>query len=709
MESQSLVTNVLAKTGFLEKEDLSQRMKKLFAQVDDLKGEINQAVNDRYVNFKPSLDTMGELKGRVTGIERDVLELKKTLKLETKVKLRDLTEVKDMMDEVCATIVILQLLNQIHNDFGRFKDHLVNKEYVESAAILSNVTNNYQKLSNSPFSEHQIVVALHMETISLKTRLCDCLDQMWYNCIVFHKTEPAATLTIVKDPQLLNMLEAMQVMDVLGWRLKSFAKLFKETLIDAIILDPSSDVTVSQAKQEVSLRVTSTDSKNLVKPPQEMFAQLQKALECIQKLFSRCRFDEDGESQSLMKMLGNLLWGELSKSLINHCLMPSIPTLAADLEDYKTTISATQQFEESLRKLDFIGHEKPLLEYAENVNIHFATKKCQEILVMARDLMKQDLYTSVEVGKRKTEKKKISEFFPACKISKSTQDLLELAEETLRQASSKGAAPLFCTVRNLFGMYVDIVPTYHKETLRDLPQVTALFHNNCMYLAHHLKTLGHRCRHTLPTPFRDSIITFVDLVPTFTRMAADVFLSQMRNQRDQLKESLAMARGFQDVSSDDVYPDAEKSVKQVLHQLNLLHTVWSDVLPSSTFIKAMATLIGAVLQDVIEKVASLEDISADDARQLHDLLSKVKDKVPNLLKPKHSQVKITAVHIKEWTRFEELMFILEASMKDIVERWADGKGPLADVFEPLQVKGMIRALFQNTERRADALSHIRIT
>lgn len=70
--------------GFLEKEDLSQRMKKLFAQVDDLKGEINQAVNDRYVHFKPSLDTMGELKGRVTGIERDVSELKKTLKVCTK-------------------------------------------------------------------------------------------------------------------------------------------------------------------------------------------------------------------------------------------------------------------------------------------------------------------------------------------------------------------------------------------------------------------------------------------------------------------------------------------------------------------------------------------------------------------------------------------------------------------------------------------------
>lgn len=28
-------------------------------------------------------------------------------------------------------------------------------------------------------------------------------------------------------------------------------------------------------------------------------------------------------------------------------------------------------------------------------------------------------------------------------------------------------------------------------------------------------------------------------------------------------ESLAMARGFQDVASDDIYPDAEKAIKQV--------------------------------------------------------------------------------------------------------------------------------------------------
>lgn len=37
------------------------------------------------------------------------------------------------------------------------------------------------------------------------------------------------------------------------------------------------------------------------------------------------------------------------------------------------------------------------------------------------------------------------------------------------------------------------------------------------------------------------------------------------------------------------------------------------------------------------------------------------------------------------------------------------QGPLAAVFDPVQVKSLIRALFQNTERRAEALSNIRLT
>jgi len=53
--------------------------------------------------------------------------------------------------------------------------------------------------------------------------------------------------------------------------------------------------------------------------------------------------------------------------------------------------------------------------------------------------------------------------------------------------------------------------------------------------------------------------------------------------------------------------------------------------------------------------------------------------------------------------------MLGASLKDIVDRWSDGKGPLADCFSVPDVKHMIRALYQNTEYRANAISKIRTT
>ncbi|KAJ8043930.1 Centromere/kinetochore protein zw10-like [Holothuria leucospilota] len=709
----SLVTNVLADTGLLEKEDLSKRMKKLFTQVDDLKGEVHQSVNERYVQFHPSLDTMAALKTRVTGIENDILDLKKTLKLETKVKLKDLTEMKGEMDETCATVALLQLLFEIHNDLKQFHDYLGTKQYIESAGVLQKLRENIEILSSSPFCDHQIVSALHTETVTREEILKDHLNQMWSECISFHKVDGGlgSALTIAKDPQLLSMLQAMHTMGELKWKFNSFAKHFQENILNCIIEEPKTGLMSEINQEALVIRITLEEKASNVKAPEDTYNQLLDALSLLHKLFSRCEFRTDETSfVSLMKMLGNLVWSGLCDSLIHHCLMPSVPTSANELENYKCTIEATESFENSLRKLDFIGDEKPLLEYAADVHIHFARRKCQEILMRARHLMKQDLYTTVDVGQVKDESRNISGCFPACKISKSTQDLMALAEDTLRQASSGGAPQLIATVRNLFGIFVDVVPTFHRQSLYDLPQVSALFHNNCMYIAHNLKTLGHRYRYTLPSPYCDSIISFVDLVPTFTKMAAEIFFSQMRNQRDQLMESLAMARGFQDVASDDIYPDAEKAIKQVLHQLELLHSVWSDVLPTKSFIKAMSALIGTVLHDVVEKVTSLEDISADDASQLHGLLTKIKVKIPGLLKPKHFQEPVVAaVHIKLWTTFSELLFILEASMKDIVERWACGKGPLAAVFDPVQVKSLIRALFQNTERRAEALSNIRLT
>ena len=64
-------------------------------------------------------------------------------------------------------------------------------------------------------------------------------------------------------------------------------------------------------------------------------------------------------------------------------------------------------------------------------------------------------------------------------------------------------------------------------------------------------------------------------------------------------------------------------------------------------------------------------------------------------------------YVKKWNKFNELILILNASLREIEDRWARGKGPLAIDFSVEEVKKLIRALFQNTDRRAATLTRIK--
>lgn len=64
------------------------------------------------------------------------------------------------------------------------------------------------------------------------------------------------------------------------------------------------------------------------------------------------------------------------------------------------------------------------------------------------------------------------------------------------------------------------------------------------------------------------------------------------------------------------------------------------------------------------------------------------------------------VYVKQWTKLQQMKMILNASMAQIVEHWADGKGPLTLNFNAEDIRHLIRALFQNTDRRATVLASI---
>lgn len=61
-------------------------------------------------------------------------------------------------------------------------------------------------------------------------------------------------------------------------------------------------------------------------------------------------------------------------------------------------IQSTEEFENALKEMRFLkGDTTDLLKYARNINSHFANKKCQDVIVAARNLMTSEIHNTVKV------------------------------------------------------------------------------------------------------------------------------------------------------------------------------------------------------------------------------------------------------------------------------------------------------------------------
>ena len=149
------------------------------------------------------------------------------------------------------------------------------------------------------------------------------------------------------------------------------------------------------------------------------------------------------------------------------------------------------------------------------------------------------------------------------------------------------------------------------------------------------------------------------------------------------------------------------------------------------------TLLQSLIQEVVDSVVTLEDISADDATELAALIGIVIQRAPALFTPEPEDgddndkadiedsededekdegkaketdkvgLAILMKNVSKWGQLLELQLVLNAGLQEIADRWAEAKGPLAVQFSANEVKRLIRALFQNTDRRAAVMATIR--
>lgn len=169
-------------------------------------------------------------------------------------------------------------------------------------------------------------------------------------------------------------------------------------------------------------------------------------------------------------------------------------------------------------------------------------------------------------------------------------------------------------------------------------------------------------------------------------------------------ETIIKDSGLENLQTATTLSDSiEKAIRQCLRQQELLKTVWHKVLPYTVYNRTLGAIMNCLCMCLVNAVLKVEDISSDVAEQLVEVYKVVTNRGPKLF----TDSKEVRLFVRKWDKLNELIFMLNASLVDIDDRWADGKGPLALHFQPEEVRKLIRALFQNTDRRALVLARIR--
>nr|XP_026248347.1 centromere/kinetochore protein zw10 homolog [Urocitellus parryii] len=776
----SFVTEVLAHSGSLEKEDLGTRISRLTRRVEEIKGEVCNMISKKYSEFLPSMQSAQDLVAQVDKLSDDIDLLKSRIESEVRRDLHVSTaEFSDLKQQLERDSVVLSLLKQLQEFSTAIEEYncaLTEKKYVTAAQHLEEAQKCLKLLKSRKCFDLKILKSLSMELTIQKQNILYHLGEEWQKLIVwkFPSSKDTSSLESCLQtelhlcteqspkektlmPSMSSVLLAFSILGELHTKLKSFGQMLLKYILRPLASCPSLYAVIESQPNIVIVRFESLVTDLEHPSPSEVFEKIRLVLEVLQKQLLDLPLDTDLEIEKpstiiLAEMLGDVIWEDLSDCLIKNCLVYSIPTNSSKLQQYEEIIQSTEEFENALKEMRFLkGDTTDLLKYARNINSHFANKKCQDVIVAARNLMTSEIHNTVKItpdskisvpdlpspdedNKLLVQKVSKTEYneavnlepentldqhsfsLPTCRISESVKKLMELAYQTLLEATTSSdqcAVQLFYSVRNIFHLFHDVVPTYHKENLQKLPQLAAIHHNNCMYIAHHLLTLGHQFRLRLASILCDGTTTFVDLVPGFRRLGTECFLAQMRAQKGELLERLSSARNFSNMDDEENYSAASKAIRQVLHQLKRLGTVWQDILPVNIYCKAMGTLLNTAISEIISRITALEDISTEDGDRLYTLCKTVIDEGPQVFAPLSEESKNkkyqeeVPIYVSKWMPFKELMMMLQASLQEIGDRWADGKGPLATAFSSSEVKALIRALFQNTERRAAALAKIK--
>ncbi|VAI90357.1 unnamed protein product [Triticum turgidum subsp. durum] len=433
------------------------------------------------------------------------------------------------------------------------------------------------------------------------------------------------------------------------------------------------------------------------------------------------------ENITWTQSFAKLTWSRISDLVITHFLSKAVPDEASKLIEFQDVIRSTAEFENTLRGMMFILPDRKdgkLTQFVDDVEVHFAVRKRNEILVKARYILVQYDYKNplcllLQASDDHGDSVVDLLFQPEkCFISKSALQLMKLVHGALKDAclSSARVAKEFCyAARDALLLYKAIVPVQLEKQLNSISPVAAIIHNDFYHLSQEILGLAFEYRADFPSG-QQKLVVFVDLAPIFSQMADGILRRQIQLATANLSEAIDGADGFQNTHQSQHCESAKFSIEQVVFILEKIHIMWESVLPRSIYRRSMFHVLGPVFSRITKDMLLIDDMAAEETLQLQGLihlalenlsslfLSLVENDDDEKFLDHHTWVQLDE-SIPSLKKFRKLAELLDMSLKSITAAWESGE--LANCgFTSSEMRNFIKAIFADSPLRKECLGWI---
>ncbi|CAA0815882.1 Centromere/kinetochore protein zw10 homolog [Striga hermonthica] len=558
--------------------------------------------------------------------------------------------------------------------------------------------------------------------------------------------------------ELYTVLKALDVAGILDYGLAKVADLIIKYVLTPLVSCTATpyieeiNQDSGHAPEAVFTMVPSVDPGGNKVNGEIMYSSILKIVEFVNKFLVF-------QNSSWMCCFGRLTWPRMSDMIISNFLSKVVPDDASKLAEFQEVRKLTIDFEAALKELGFISpsdiKDEKLSRFADNVEVHFASRKKVQILSKARNMLlqsnfslPQDFIMKISGVHKEQHAGDISNYVvllfssEKCVVSEAAKQLMELVHQTLKDVCllpPKVGLEFYHAARKALVLYEAIIPVKLQRQLDSINQAAVLIHNDCLYLSQEILGLAFEYRPYFPSSVKEHVI-FIDLAPRFQLMAEDVLKRQIQLVLHNLNQAVDGADGFQNTHQIKQFESAKFCIDQVCNRFYFLpllhfchslfsrhlkflqvafiiekvHIIWEPLLLPSIYEKSMTMILESVFSRIVKEILLLDDMAAEETLQLQRLIHLLFEHLSSLLEPllafdrtgrTQDGQNDTDSFILSIRKLRKLAELLDMPLKSITEAWESGE--LSDCnLTSSEVEDFIRAIFTDSPLRKECLFRI---